>query len=66
MDFGRSISTYGVYFGGGNYSITDICQAYCGGEPTWSNNVSNIMTNALKKASESISGAGGNLSSQLR
>ena len=59
MDFGELISTSSYYFGGGNYSITDICQAYCGGSSTWSTSVSNAMTNALKKASESSSSGGG-------
>lgn len=69
MDFGELISTSSYYFGGGNYSITDICQAYCGGSSTWSTSVSNAMTNALKKASASSSsggGAGGDVMNQLR
>lgn len=68
MDFGELISTSSYYFGGGNYSITDICQAYCGGSSTWSTSVSNAMTNALQKASAGSSGggAGDDTMSQLR
>ena len=47
MDFGYLIS--GDYFGAGNYTITSICENYCGGSSTWSTNVSSAMTNALQK-----------------